>query len=256
MLTAELKPILAALLLPPAGPLLLALAGLFLAAGRRRLAGTVLVLAGLMLLWFFSCNAVAGGLAQWLLPAVRPLSLRELQAADVQAIVVLGGGVLPQAPEYGQAQPSANTLARLRYGVRLARQSGKPMAFAGGVGWSAIGSGAAAEGEVARRVVSEDYGLALRWVDDRSRDTAENAQRLQALMQRDGVLRIALVTDAWHMPRAAIEFKTVGFDVTDAPTGFAGARERTVLEWLPSAHGLSGSRQVLREWLALQIARF
>lgn len=256
MQAAELKPILAALLLPPAGPLLLAMAGLFLCLARRRLAGILIGVTGLTLLWFLSCNVVANSMARSLLPSVQPLSLQQLQAANVQAIVVLGGGVLPQAPEYGQAQPSANTLARLRYGVRLARQSGKPLAFAGGVGWSAIGTGAAAEGEVARRVVSEDYGLALRWVDDRSRDTAENARRLHILMQRDGVRRIALVTDAWHMPRAAMEFETVGFDVTDAPTGFAGARERTVLEWLPSAHGLSGSRQVLREWLALQIAKF
>jgi hypothetical protein len=31
---------------------------------------------------------------------------------------------------------------------------------------------------------------------------------------------------------------------------------RPALEWLPSAEGLTASRHVLREWLALRAARF
>ena len=30
---------------------------------------------------------------------------------------------------------------------------------------------------------------------------------------------------------------------------------RDLLEWLPSATGLQASQQVLREWLAMQVAR-
>ena len=43
-------------------------------------------------------------------------------------------------------------------------------------------------------------GLRIRWLDDRSRDTAENAQRMAELLLPQGVRRIALVTDAW-MPQ-------------------------------------------------------
>lgn len=250
----ELKPILAALLLPPAGPLLLALSGLLVSAWRRR-TGVAVCLLGLALLWLLSCNAVAVMLARSLLPQVEPLTRPKLAAAPVQAIVVLGGGALPQAPEYGQPQPSAHTLARLRYGAWLARQSGQPLAFSGGIGWAAAGTRTATEGAVARRVAREDFGLELRWVDERSRDTAQNAQQLAALMRPARIRRIALVTDAWHMPRAVLEFRRVGFEVTPAPTGFATPRERALLEWLPSAYGLESSRQILREWLALRVAR-
>lgn len=244
----EWKPVLAALVLPPAGLLLLCLLGLWLAARWRR-AGTTLALLGVLSLWLLSCHAVGLELAHRLLPAHAPVTAQQLQS--VQAIVVLGGGVLPEAPEYGAAQPAGATLARLRYGVWLARGSGKPLAFAGGVGWTAVGTGAASEGQVARRVAQQDYGIALRWVDDQSRDTLENAQRVAALLRRDGVTRIALVTDGLHMQRALRAFGSTGLQLVAAPTQMPSWRERAVIEWLPSARGLELSRRVLLERLAL-----
>jgi uncharacterized SAM-binding protein YcdF (DUF218 family) len=74
-------------------------------------------------------------------------------------------------------------------------------------------------------------------------------------MKRDGIRRIALVTDSWHMPRAIQAFRAAGFDVVPAPTGYPQVMRNPVLEWLPSIEGLRLSRQVLREWLGLQLAR-
>lgn len=250
----ELKPLLGTLVLPPAGPLLLAGLGL-LWVRRSKLAGGVVAVGGLGLLWLLSCNAVAVWLAQALLPPVLPLPADALQSQKVQAIVVLGGGALPDAPEYGEAQPAAPTLTRLRYGLRLARQSGLPVAFAGGVGWGAMGAHTATEGEVAQRVAQKDFGTTLRWVDDQSRDTAENAVQTAKLLQPEGVRRIALVTDAAHMPRAAEAFVAAGFEVTPAPTRFVLPRSRPLLEWLPTTHGLQASREVLHEWLGQWVAR-
>ena len=248
MSPGELKPLLTALVLPPAGPLLLALLGLLL-MGRRWLAGAVVSLLGIGMLWFLSCNAVGIGLAHSLLPQVKPLNLRGAEMANVQAIVILGGGVLGRAPEYGGAQPSASTLERIRYGAWLARQTKKPLAFAGGVGWAAAGTDTSPEADVARIVLHDDYGMELRWSDSRSRDTAENARRMAEAMRRDRIQRIALVTHATHMPRARAAYEEAGFQVTPAPTGFPAPRERAVLEWMPSVHGLDLSRKVLHEWL-------
>jgi uncharacterized SAM-binding protein YcdF (DUF218 family) len=100
-----------------------------------------------------------------------------------------------------------------------------------------------------------EHGLKLRWLEDQSRDTAENAAQMHALMAPEGVRRIVLVTHAWHMPRSQALFEKAGFDVLQAPMGFILPAERSLLEWLPSAHGLMASRQVLREWLALLIMR-
>lgn len=252
MIPGELKPVLAALVLPPAAPLLLLLLAL-LVAMRRKASGLLLASVALVLAWATSTMGVALALSRVLLAdtvAVQPQAL-----APVQAIVVLGGGVLPHAPEYGIAQPAPPTLQRLRYGVWLARQTGKPLAFAGGVGWAAAGVHEATEGGVARRVLQEDYGLQPRWVDDSSRDTNENAARMAQLLPPAGVRHIALVTDATHMERAAAAFRAAGFQVVPAPTHFPAAGERAILQWLPSATGVEWNRQLVREWLARQAGR-
>jgi uncharacterized SAM-binding protein YcdF (DUF218 family) len=46
-----------------------------------------------------------------------------------------------------------------------------------------------------------------------------------------------------------------GFEVLPAPTRMPLPRARRALEWVPSSEGLTLSRQVLREWLGLQVAR-
>jgi uncharacterized SAM-binding protein YcdF (DUF218 family) len=89
----------------------------------------------------------------------------------------------------------------------------------------------------------------VKWVDDASRDTSENATRMAAVLGREGIHRIALVTEAFHMQRAAAAFRRAGFDVVPAPTNFPGVAESPWLEWLPSVHGAERCRQLLREWL-------
>jgi uncharacterized SAM-binding protein YcdF (DUF218 family) len=249
-----LRPLLASLALPPVAPLLLALLGLLLAFRGRR-GGLSLALVSLILLGLLSCHGASVWLARSILPQFAPLPVAALKTGKVQAVVVLGGGALPQAPEYGEAQPNAQTAARLRYGVWLARQYGLPLGFSGGMGWAASDTQQDSEADVARRAALQDYRVTLRWNEAEARDTAGNARLMASLLRRDGVQRIALVTHAWHMPRSVAAFEAVGFQVTPAPMGYVVPLERDILEWMPSAQGLMASRQVLREWLALALAR-
>lgn len=245
-----LKPVLTALVLPPAGPLLLAMLGLLLAR-RLRLAAWVSGLA-LLALWLLSTHAVAIALARLLLPLPAPVGLAELRQARVQAVVVLGGGVLPEAPEYGFAQPNNVTFARLRYGVRLARTANLPLGISGGLGWA--GRGTATEADAVVAAARQDLGLVPRWADDRSRDTRENARQMAALLRKDGVNRIALVSDAWHLPRATAEFRAAGLEVLPAPTQLPLPANSRITEALPSVTGLYWSYYSLREWLGLRVA--
>jgi uncharacterized SAM-binding protein YcdF (DUF218 family) len=129
-----------------------------------------------------------------------------------------------------------------------------PLAFTGGMGWAAPAiHNRIRKPQVAARVAKQDYGITLRWSESQSRDTAGNARLLAPLLQRDGVQRIALVTDAWHMPRAAAAFEKAGLIVTPAPMGY-------VLPVQQRPAGVDALRarparvpQVLHEWLALAV---
>ena len=111
-----LKPLLSSLVMPLAFLVLLALAGLVLAIKHKR-KGLLLSAIASSSLWLLSCQGVAVWLAGHALPQYPPVTPAQLKSGQIQAIVVLGGGIYPQAPEYGEAQPGPATAARLRYGV-------------------------------------------------------------------------------------------------------------------------------------------
>lgn len=251
---AFLKPLLATLLLPPAGSLLLALLGWMLVKRKLHSFGSAVIVLSLLSLWTLSCNSTAIWLDRQFLPQTIYINPSEagsfLREQQVQAIVVLGGGAESANREYGAAQPSEATISRMHYGVVLAKQSGLSLGFSGGQGHAASPQSDTEAAAVARWL-SQLSLPALRWNEGKSRDTRENATLTAAMLKKDGVQRIALVTHAWHMPRAKRAFEAAGLTVTAAPMAFAEPVSSPLLEWLPSAHGLTHSRQVLRELLGL-----
>ena len=250
----QLKPYLAAPLLPPLAPLLLVILGLLLLRSRQRLWGAVLAVAGTGALWLLGCTAVGIWLNTALLPAYPMASPGSLVSARVQAIVVLGGGTEMGLPD-GVSQLSPASLDRLRYGVELARATGVPLLFSGGAGWGSK-SDAPQEADVAARVAQDAFGVQVRWKEDRSRDTRENATQSYRVLAPERVTRIALVTHSWHMPRSVQEFERAGFKVVvPAPMGQPTSSLQPVLQWLPSVRGLAVSSAVIRERLALLVSR-
>ena len=78
-------------------------------------------------------------------------------------------------------------------------------------------AGGSTEAAIADRIAREEFGLPLRWREDRSRDTRENAAASVRLLRAAGVRRIVLVTHAWHMPRALRAFQEADPDLPVSP---------------------------------------
>src|SRR5271167_203486 len=128
MFLLQLKTLLKNLILPPAGPLLLALLGLLLLKRRPAIARTCLIL-GLGSLWLLS-TPIVGDLVTGLAEHYPPLDWR--LAADAQAIVILGGGgQRAYAPEYAGPAAEPFLLERLSYGAFIARKTGLPVLVTG-----------------------------------------------------------------------------------------------------------------------------
>ena len=237
-----LKKLLVALILPPAGPVLLALFGLWLTRSKSRRwqrGGLWLATLSLLGLLLLSLPIVGKALMAPLEP-YPPIAQAQLQRA--QAIVILGGGTYFDAPEYGGDTVGQATLERLRYGARLARQSRLPLLVSGGAP-----SGGRPEGESMREVLESDFGIKVRWVESASRDTAENASRSAPLLKAAGITRIALVSHGWHLSRALPLFEKQGLDVVAAPMAFSTTSPSLARDLLPG--GLGYSREALNEHL-------
>lgn len=235
-----LKKVLASLVLPPAGLLLLAAAGLLLMRRDRRV-GAGLAAFSLTLLLALSLPVTGFHLLRSLehLPPATPARLQ-----SVQAIVVLGGGSYYAAPEYGGDTVNRYTLERVRYAARLQRQSQLPVLLTGG---SPFGGRPEA---LSMQAVLEEMGGSARWIEPDSRDTRENAQLSAVLLRAAGINRIALVSHAWHLPRAVAWFEAAGFKVLPAPLGYTTLSPSTIARWMPSAEAFDDSAIGIRERLS------
>lgn len=250
----ELKLLLHPLIAPPALPLLAVIAGLWVARRRPR-TGRALAVVGVLAAWLLATPWMAERLADVVEAGQRPFEASSWPAlrdgpAPPRAIVVLGGGLVP-ADEDGPwpDRPAARTVERAVAGARLAKLTGLPVMVCGG---RPIG-GRDSEAALMRRLIEEDLGVPVRWVEDRSRDTIENAANAAALLGADGIDRVLLVTHAFHQRRAQAVFAAAGIQTVGAPHDplAGGPRRPRAAMLLPSAEAAAVVALAVRELLGL-----
>jgi uncharacterized SAM-binding protein YcdF (DUF218 family) len=235
----------AAWVLPPGGNLLLAILGLLVLI-RRRVLGVGLLLLAVASLYVLSMPMVAGALNARL-ETVSPYPLRAKAAPGMGAIVVLGGGRNAFAPEFGGETVSAASLERVRYAARLHRDTGLPLLVTGGRLFNETGD----EATLMKRALTEDFGVPVKWLENRARTTRENARYAAEVLKGQDIGGVYLVTHAAHMPRSMEAFERAGLNVIAAPTAFRKrpASSENFLDYFPDAGALNDSARVLHEYL-------
>ncbi|UYG09289.1 YdcF family protein [Halomonas sp. M4R1S46] len=230
------------LLLPPTLNALLTLVGGLLWR-RHHLLGGLAVVLGLGGLLVLATPVASHALRQDLEPPALQAS-GDLHGAE--AIVILGGGRDYDAPEFGWGDaPSNASWRRLAYGTYLHRQTDLPILVSGGRRHDEP----SAEAGLMAAALEEVFEVPVRWYEGRSRTTAENARYSAELLDEEGIRRVALVSQAWHLPRARAAFERAGLEVVAAPTEFASAPPEGLAAWRPSAYHLHQSSRALHEWL-------
>ncbi|HUJ45353.1 MAG TPA: ElyC/SanA/YdcF family protein [Opitutaceae bacterium] len=222
-----LKKLLSSFLLPLPLALVCGALGVVLITSRRRqrTARALLTLASLVLLvasnrWV-SEQLIAPLESRY--PAVGEIPLGTPLRPDLAAcrfVVVLGGGHADAEARPALSRLSPSARARLAEGVRLLRLL--PAA-------KLVVSGAAEDGGPTHAQVLADSAVSL-GVDrarilliNDARDTAEEAVRLRQEL-RDAPA--ALVTSAWHLPRAMALCTAQGLHVLPCPTDFLSREPR------------------------------
>jgi uncharacterized SAM-binding protein YcdF (DUF218 family) len=231
------------LLLPPAGLLVLAVIGLLLLPRRPRLGRTLLIIS-VASLWLLATPVVSDVLTQW---AERYPTLNLADAANAQAIVVLGGGgQRGWAPEYSGPAAEPYLLERLAYGAYLAKKTGLPV----------LVTGFHVEAHAMHDTLLRNFDIEAKWIDDQAYDTFQNAQNSARMLKADGVQRILLVTRATHMGRSVEEFASTGLTVIPAPAGAYTRRDSGIYRWLPDPDVLLRSHMAIYELLGEPVRQF
>lgn len=237
--------IVSAFLLPPLNLVVPAAAGWMMRTRWPRLGAALFIgsMCGLLALSTFAgACLLAAPLERQAMPP------EPAQKAKAQAIVVLGGGRIKNAPDHaGMDMPSLHTLGRLRYGAKLHRDTGLPLLVTGGM----PDGSAESEAALMARILREDFAVPVKWLEQASDNTAQNAQFSASQLKQAGVTQILLVTDAMHMPRAQMIFRQAGLQVVPAPTNFSAYRELGPIDFVPNAKALQMSHFAMHEWIGL-----
>jgi uncharacterized SAM-binding protein YcdF (DUF218 family) len=235
-----LKSLLLTVALPPGCFLYVALLGLLIMRRHRRSGGS-LVCIGLAGLTVLSLPAVAVSL---MVALEQNLPVDPPPNAMPEAIVILGGDVMRNAgPPLGL--PGYLTLDRLRAGVELGRRTGLPILVTGGI----VQDDRPAVATIMATSLREDFQLPAKWVEDASSDTWENASFSAAILRRQGIHSVYVVTQAWHMRRAVLAFRHTGLIVTAAPTSMNPPLDFLPSDFLPHASAWGLNYYALHEWI-------
>jgi len=213
---------------------------------------------GLRMAWIATFLLAAAGLSpiaswvMWPLEARFPIPQIPDGSRDYAGIIVLGGaedgsnstgrGQL-HVNEAGERITTASTLAMRLPQARLV--------FTGGVG-------AILSSPPGGAIAVRDYWLSIGipasriLIEDKSRNTYENATLTHALLAPKPGERFLLVTSAAHMPRAMGIFRRIGFDVVAYPTDFrVNLQEEPFQTFNDFPAGLKRLDEASKEWIGL-----
>lgn len=181
-----------------------------------------------------------------------------------EAIVVLGGSTQPA--DYPRPWVDVKDAGdRILYGAQLYKAGKAPkLILSGGrIDWK--GGGPPEADDMAQIAVAMGVPKADILEEPTSLNTYQNAVNVKAILDREDIHRILLVTSAMHMPRALAIFKKQGIATIAAPTDFivserslveiSGTREGFLLSLLPDAEYLNDFSKAIKECIGLVVYR-
>ncbi len=219
------------------------------------------------LLWAIVIILWLGG-NQWVSASLtRSLEWQNLPSADLphnSMVVVLGGGTeaqqLPrQMPEIGAAGD------RVTYALKLYQDgvAERLLLSGGNISWLGAGTSSGAQ-EMA--ILLEMMGVPAEkmLLQEKSRNTYEDALYCAEMLSEMGIQEIVLVTSASHMPRSLALFEKQGLQVIPAPADFgvteAGWQnlwhpsfEELLVHLLPNASDLAATQTAMKEYIGILI---
>jgi uncharacterized SAM-binding protein YcdF (DUF218 family) len=229
--------------------LIVALAGLILATGTRARRGRRIALVAVVLLIAIGLTPVGA----WL---IEPLEDRfPPPPSDIAAphgIIVLGGAI---DNEMGLARGQVSLVdgaERLTEAVSLARRFPNALVVYAGGDDSLTATRTTEAADAGKLLAAMGVDPARLVLEDRSRNTDENARFTGDIVHPEPNQVWLLVTSAWHMPRSMGLFRKAGFNVVAYPVDYRSRGDGT--DWRhteESTRRIRSFNLAVHEWIGL-----
>lgn len=185
---------------------------------------------------------------------IRPLEDRfpqqQAEQGPVAGVIVLGGAIGVMRDDIVMNYAAA----RMTKAVEIARLHPEAKIVFTGGGANLLSPVIRTEADGARLLFSAlglpDERIVL---EDKSRNTIENATMTRALVDPKPGERWLLITSAWHMPRAMGVFRKAGFDVEAFPVDYLSEGEPRDFTriYRRAQRGLTVADDGFKEWVGL-----
>ena len=225
--------------------------GLLLLPTRFARTGRALAFASLTVLAVLGLSPIGNAL---IIPLEERFPPWDAARGAPDGIIVLGGAISPDVSAARDEVALNEAAERLTVAAELARRYPDARILLSG-GSAALIYDEGAEALLALRLL-QDLGIARARIllEDRSRNTVENAVFSKVIAQPKSGERWLLVTSAHHLPRAVGVFRKVGFPVAPYPIDWRTRGSKDVLRpFATLGDGLRRSDTAVREWVGLAV---
>lgn len=237
-------------LLPPG--VLIVLLAVFAVYLRKKYAKISYVLmGGVFLFYLLSTDILADNLIRSLEKKYTPPAI-----AYGDVIIMLGGGTTVDTPNVnGKGHPSGFAANRLLTCVQLYYKLDVPIIVSGGQVYENTGT----EAEISKTIlmglgVPKDKVL----IEERSKNTTENARYTKQLMDNYEFEKAILVTSAFHMERSIRQFEKVGIDVIPYPTDYQSNIKGKIdhYDFIPSIEAMLKNNLAIKEYIGILVSKW
>lgn len=166
-------------------------------------------------------------------------------------LLLLGGGIIDNVPDFsGYGIPTDAMVGRIVTAVRLQKNLNVPIIVSGGKSYRNSSS----EAFIAKRFLV-DIGVEEGQIvmEEKSRDTYENAKYIREICRREDYKNPVLITSASHMKRSLLAFKKIGINVRPYPANFKtkSINEYGWHSYLPRSSSLDNTSAAFHEYLGI-----
>jgi len=241
-----IKKILSSFLLPPGFFIVALIAfGIIFAVNRQRKLGRANILLG-FLIWIFSISPTS-----YLLLSSLESDFYKTNNLKGDVIILLGGGIYKNVRDLsGSGFPADDTLGRIVTAVRLHKRLNIPIIISFGSVYKDRNAGA----PIVKRFLM-DLGVGENQIilEEKSKDTFENAKYSSEICKKRGFTLPILLTSAYHLKRSYWVFEHLGMNINPYPAYFK-THDNPSYSWydfLPNGHSLANTSNALHEYLGL-----
>lgn len=198
---------------------------------------------GITILYLFSIPYTSYKL-QASLTMENTLTIDDYKSA--QAIILLGNGLRGSQELFGKLTAGGTALERMRYAAFLQKETGLPLLITGN------SPSNVSEAAIMKKELEQFFYIPTQWLEEKATTTAENAKFSKNILAKEGINKVILVTNQWHMQRAKLLFEKEGFDVLPANVGegeIPNNYKFNAFYFTPQSNALHNNMLVIREWL-------